>query len=138
MIQEKGSSRKTKSATILTGLLIAFVGFGIGTAQAQEKKPAPKPGLPDHVAALGRKLYGLDIDDAKPITDEIQKLVVGHLNTWFANRTPNIIEVRHELEQAPRQGETLTQAAARLAGLSGWPRRKIYRMATESPDSRRL
>ena len=39
--------------------------------------------------------------------------------------------LRHELEQALRQGETLTQAAARLAGLSGWPRRKIYRMATE-------
>jgi 16S rRNA (cytidine1402-2'-O)-methyltransferase len=46
--------------------------------------------------------------------------------------------LRRELEQALRQGETLTQAAARLAGLSGWPRRKIYRMATESPDSRRL
>jgi 16S rRNA (cytidine1402-2'-O)-methyltransferase len=46
--------------------------------------------------------------------------------------------LRRELEQALRQGETLTQAAARLAGLSGWPRRKIYRLATESPDSRPL
>jgi hypothetical protein len=100
VIQEKGASRKMRSATVLAGLLIAFIGFSMGTAQAQKKKPAPKPGLPDHVAALGRKLYGLDIDDAKPTTDEIQKLVIGHLNTWIANRTPNIIQVRHELEQA--------------------------------------
>ena len=100
MIQEKGASRKARWAGVLAGLLVAFVGFGAGTAQARKKKPAPEPGLPDHIAALGRKLYGLDIDDAKPITDEIQKLAIGHLNTWIANRSPNIIEVRHELEQA--------------------------------------
>jgi 16S rRNA (cytidine1402-2'-O)-methyltransferase len=40
--------------------------------------------------------------------------------------------LRQELEQAIRQGETASQAAARLASLSGWPRRKIYRMATET------
>jgi 16S rRNA (cytidine1402-2'-O)-methyltransferase len=39
--------------------------------------------------------------------------------------------LRRELEQAMRQGEKASQAAARLANLSGWPRRKVYRMATE-------
>jgi 16S rRNA (cytidine1402-2'-O)-methyltransferase len=39
--------------------------------------------------------------------------------------------LRSELEEALRQGEKGSQAAARLASLSGWPRRKVYRMATE-------
>ena len=80
-------------------MLAAAIAVGMGTAQARKKKPKPKPGLPDHIATLGKKLYGLDIDDAKPITEQIKKLVVGHLNTWIANRTPDIVEVRQELEQ---------------------------------------
>ncbi|TAM81623.1 MAG: hypothetical protein EPN47_12830 [Acidobacteria bacterium] len=92
--------RRTRSAGILTGLLAAAIALGLGVAQARKKEPKPKPGLPDHISSLGKKLYGLDIEDAKPITDEIQKLVVGHLNVWIASRSPNIIEVRHELEQA--------------------------------------
>jgi 16S rRNA (cytidine1402-2'-O)-methyltransferase len=39
--------------------------------------------------------------------------------------------LRSELEQAMRQGEKASQAAARLASASGWPRRKVYRMAIE-------
>jgi hypothetical protein len=92
--------RKIRSAGIVAGLLVAAIALGLRTAQARKEKPKPKPGLPDHISALGKKLYGLDIEEAKPITDEIQKLVVDHLNTWIANRTPNIVEVRHELEQA--------------------------------------
>jgi hypothetical protein len=84
---------------VLAALVIAAIAFGLGTAQAREKAPKPKPALPDHIASLGKKLYGLDIEDAKPVTDEIQKLVVDHLNTWIANRTPSIMEVRQELEQ---------------------------------------
>ncbi len=42
--------------------------------------------------------------------------------------------LRRELEQALQRGESPTRAAARLASLSGWPRRKIYRLAIESPD----
>ena len=43
--------------------------------------------------------------------------------------------LRSELEEALRQGEKGSQAAARLASLSGWPRRKVYRMATEIAKS---
>jgi 16S rRNA (cytidine1402-2'-O)-methyltransferase len=39
--------------------------------------------------------------------------------------------LRIELEQAMHQGEKVSQVAARLASLSGWPRREVYRMATE-------
>lgn len=49
--------------------------------------------------------------------------------TWDEGR------LRHELEQAIYQGEPASQAAARLASLSGWPRRKIYRMATDIADN---
>ena len=99
MTEHKGAARKNRSAGVLVCLLAVAMVLGMGTAQARKKKPAPKPGLPEQVATLGKKLYGLNIDEAKPITDEIQKLVVGHLNTWIANRTPNIIDVRHELER---------------------------------------
>lgn len=42
--------------------------------------------------------------------------------------------LRRELEQALLRGESPTRAASRLASLSGWPRRKIYRLAIESSD----
>ncbi len=81
--------------------MIAAIAIGTGTAQARKKKGPRKPaGLAEKVESLGRQLYGLDIDDAKPVTDEIQKLVVSHLTTWIANRSPNIVQVRRELEQA--------------------------------------
>jgi len=97
--EQKSTLGKIRSAGTMAVMLAAAIAFGMGTAQARKKKPKPKPDLPDHIATLGKKLYGRDIDDAKPVTDEIQKLVVGHLNTWIANRTPGIVEVRHELDQ---------------------------------------
>lgn len=99
MIDGRGTRRKVRSAGILAALVIVAVAFGLGTAQARKKQAKPEPGLPDHISSLGKKLYGVDIEDAEPVTDEIQKLVVDHLNTWIANRSPNIIEVRNELEQ---------------------------------------
>lgn len=100
MIDGRGTRRKVRSAGILAALMVVAVAFGLGTAQARKKQAKPQPGLPDHISSLGKKLYGLDVEEAKPVTDEIQKLVVDHLNTWIANRSPNIIEVRNELEQA--------------------------------------
>jgi hypothetical protein len=40
------------------------------------------------------------LDDSAPITDEIQKLVLDHLQEWMAHRTPSDVEVRRELERA--------------------------------------
>jgi 16S rRNA (cytidine1402-2'-O)-methyltransferase len=39
--------------------------------------------------------------------------------------------LRSQLEQALRQGEKASLAAARLASESGWPRREVYRLATD-------
>ena len=100
MIDGRGTRRKVRSAGILAALMVVAAAFGLGTAQARKKQAKPQPGLPDHISSLGKRLYGLDIEEAKPVTDEIQTLVVDHLNTWIANRSPNIIEVRNELEQA--------------------------------------
>jgi hypothetical protein len=96
----KVATGKLNSARIAAGLLAVMVAIAIGTAQTRKKKPAgPPPDLPGHIAYLAKQLYGLDIDDAKPITDQIQKLVISHMNAWMADRTPNIVEVRHELDR---------------------------------------
>lgn len=98
---QQDQSPSTRWAGIAASLLIAVIAIGIGTAQARKKKnQGPPTDLPGHVAWLGKQLYGQSIDDAKPITDKIQKLVVSHLNTWIADRSPNIVQVRHELDNA--------------------------------------
>lgn len=100
MIQQKTAVQKIRSTGMLACMLITAIAFGIGTAQARRKKAKAQPEtLPEKISALGTKLYGLDIDDAKPLTDEIQKLVVGHMNTWIANRSPDIIQVRQEIDR---------------------------------------
>ena len=38
------------------------------------------------------------LEDAGPITSQIQKLVVDHMSEWMANRTPTDVEMRRELE----------------------------------------
>lgn len=79
---------------IFTALVAAPVGFA-----KRKKAPPPPPDVSDHVLELGRKLYGKAIDDAQPITDEIQKLVLADLDTWSANRAPTDVEMRRELER---------------------------------------
>jgi hypothetical protein len=70
-------------------------------AEAQKKKPPPPPAdLPGHVNYLAQQLYGVMLDDAAPITSEIQKLVLAQLQEWMADRTPSDVEVRRELEMA--------------------------------------
>jgi hypothetical protein len=74
--------------------------LGPGRAEAK-KKPAPvPPDLPGHINYLAKQLAGVMLEDAGPITGEIQKLVVEHMVQWMANRTPTDVEVRRELESA--------------------------------------
>lgn len=98
--EQGGNFQKVRSIGVLASLLIGVIAFGAGMAQAREKKQKAPPGLAAQIRTLGKQLYGQEVDDAKPVTDKIQKLVVGHLNTWIANRSPDIVEVRHELEEA--------------------------------------
>lgn len=85
--------------TVSFGCLV-FALLATATALAGKKKmPAgPPPDLPGHINFLAQKLYGLPLDEAQPITDEIQKLVLDHLQEWMADKAPSDVEVRRELE----------------------------------------
>jgi hypothetical protein len=70
-------------------------------AEAKKKTlPPPPADLPGHVNYLAQQLYGVMLDDSTPITDEIQKLVLDHLQEWMADRMPSDVEVRRQLEMA--------------------------------------
>jgi hypothetical protein len=81
-------------------LLLAIGMFGPEKAEAKKKPSAPPPDLPGHINYLAKQLPGVMLEDAGPITGEIQKLVVNHMVQWMANRTPTDVEVRRELESA--------------------------------------
>jgi len=84
-------------------LLLALALSSPLSALAQGKKNAPPPppaDLPGHVNYLAQQLYGVMLEDATPITDEIQKLVLTQLKLWMADRSPSDVEVRRELEMA--------------------------------------
>jgi hypothetical protein len=85
-------------------LLLLAMGLSLlvsAVAEAQKKTPPPPPAdLPGHVNYLAQQLYGVMLDDAAPITDEIQKLVLAQLQEWMADRMPSDVEVRRELEMA--------------------------------------
>jgi len=72
--------------------------FGVSPAMAKKKAPPPAPGLPGHINTLAQQLPGVMLEDATPITSEIQKLVVDHMTQWMSNRAPSDVEVRRELE----------------------------------------
>jgi hypothetical protein len=83
-------------------LLLAGGALSAGTVQAKKKPPPqpPPPALAAHINDLAKQLPGVLLEDAGPITGEIQKLVVNHLAEWMANRTPTDVQVRRELESA--------------------------------------
>ena len=70
-------------------------------AQGKKNAPPPPPAdLPGHINYLAQQLYGVMLEDATPVTDEIQKLVLAQLQQWMADRAPSDVEVRRELEMA--------------------------------------
>ncbi len=81
-------------------ILFAVV-MAAGTAIAKRKAPPPPPtGLPARINDLAKQLPGVMLEDAGPITSQIQKLVTDHMAEWMADRTPTDVEVRRELENA--------------------------------------
>lgn len=81
-------------------LLLIMVALGWGAAHGKNRKTlAPAPaGLPARINDLAKQLPGVMLEDAGPITSQIQKLVVDHMSEWIANRTPTDVEARRELE----------------------------------------
>lgn len=78
--------------------LVAVLGVGVAEAKKKKVKPVPPADLPGHVGYLAWQLRGVHIDDSGPITDQIQKLVIDHLQEWLANRMATGVETRRELE----------------------------------------
>ena len=83
-------------------LLAAAVSLLVSASAAAKKKAAPPPpaDLPGHVNYLAQQLPGVMLEDATPITAEIQKLVLDHLQEWMVDRSPSDVEVRRQLEMA--------------------------------------
>ena len=82
----------------ILGLSLVTVTLGLGAAGAKKNTPQTPTGLPARINALAKQLPGVMLEDAGPITSQIQKLVVDHMAEWMANRTPTDVEVRRELE----------------------------------------
>ena len=92
------SGRKSVFFYVQMLALIAVL-LGVGTAAGKKKVQPPTPtGLPARVNDLGKQLFGVMLEDAGPITSQIQKLVVDHMAEWMADRTPTDVETRRELE----------------------------------------
>lgn len=87
--------------TVLS-LAVALCVLGVCVAQAgqRKKKAGPPADLPGHINYLVSQLYGVPLDESDQITGDVQKLVLDHLQQWMANRVPDDVEVRRELEAA--------------------------------------
>jgi hypothetical protein len=83
----------------IAALLAAALSLAVG-AGAKEKAPPPPADLPGHVNYLAQQLPGVMLEDATPITDQIQKLMVDQLKAWMLDRTPSDVEVRREVDMA--------------------------------------
>ena len=84
-------------------LPLAMVLSVSGSAMAQDTKQAPPPppaDLPGHVNYLAQQLPGVMLEDATPITDQIQKLVLAQLEQWMMDRSPTDVEVRRDVDMA--------------------------------------
>jgi hypothetical protein len=100
-------------ASLYSRCLAAFAALlVVSPAIAQKKrKPLPPPpaDLAGHVNYLARQLYGIPLDESAPLTSQIEKLVLQHMDEWIAAHPPPAgevggvpydVKVRREIEAA--------------------------------------
>jgi hypothetical protein len=110
--------RRVGQAFLLGALIVAALGSRSAAFAKRKKAPPPPADVSDHVRDLAQKLYGMALDDAEPITDEIEKAVLSDLDAWAVNRVPTDVEMRRELERVfsklhyPLIGDPVVLAAA--------------------------
>jgi len=82
-------------------ILLVVLSLPAGALGQDEKQAGPPPeDLPGHVNYLAQQLYGVMLEDATPVTDQIQNLVVKELQDWMLDRSPSDVEVRREVDMA--------------------------------------
>ena len=108
-------SRDALISAALTGLrflVILTIAVGLTSpvsvwARKKKHKPqGPPPDLAGHVEYLARQLYGLHLDESGPLTSQIQKLVLDHMQEWLSQHPPSDkptfvpyhVDARRELE----------------------------------------
>ena len=87
----------------------AAVLIGAVTAQARKKKPSPLTPEEEfalHIESVAQPLYGMDMDESRQRTSEVQKLILDHMQSWLekhppagkSSEVPYHVDVRRELE----------------------------------------
>jgi hypothetical protein len=93
-----------RTCRVLQFVALLMTAGVVGTGWAEAKKKSspepPAPLLAVKINDLAEQLPGVLLEDAGPITSQIQKLVIDHMTEWMESRTPSDVEVRRELESA--------------------------------------
>ena len=86
--------------TLMAALTIVVFARAV---DAQETSGPPPADLLGQINYLARQLYGVPLDESAPLTSEIEKLVLDHMEQWLRNHTtspePTDVDVRRELER---------------------------------------
>jgi len=109
----QGISRRTflaglSSFSAGTTLFLFSPAPALGKKKKSRAPLQPSEELAEHVESLGRKLLSTPLDESEPLTSQIQKLVMDHLEAWMAGHmpgsapdgTPFDVRVRREMESA--------------------------------------
>src|SRR5579859_7941854 len=110
-------TRDMSRRTFLAGLSSFSAGttlflFSPAPALGKKKKSRaplqPSEELAEHVDLLGRQLLSTPLDESEPLTSQIQKLVMDHLEAWMSGHVPGSapdgmpfdVRVRRQIEGA--------------------------------------
>jgi hypothetical protein len=104
------ASRPAARKLWVVGAILLFCVFAASPASARKKKKpeGPPASLPGRVNYLARELYAVPLDSSAPITNQIQTLILNHLEQWFAaggakdaaSGKPLDVRVRQQIEYA--------------------------------------
>lgn len=105
-LNRKGRSAPGRSRRGLILLLVAFLAAAPG-ALAKKKKRQP-PDLPTRIASIAQQLWGVPLEESQPLTSQVEKLVLDHMDQWFVSHPPEgqppagdepyAVAVRQEIE----------------------------------------
>lgn len=104
MIEMRETLRKTRLCVAILTAAALMVPAG---AVFAKKKKQQLPDLPARVASIAQQLWGVPLDESQPLTSQVEKLVLDHMNQWFTSHPPGAqssggapypVEFRREIE----------------------------------------